>query len=130
MPVIHRGLESERGIVASHLQPASTRLQKAEHASIKKAVLARFKEGEQVADPTTGAIAVVDKSAPLGLRPLWKASNAHNHLGTVRLGDKAGPITKGKPYRGAPYGKAGTDESMEKARKTMADFQKNSGSRI
>jgi hypothetical protein len=120
-PVIHR--EDDAGILGSHPTASRftkerqlTRLEKAEQSAVKKAILAKYRPGERVANPMTGAIAVVDASAPTGLRPLWKATNAHNHLGSVRLGD-GHPVTKGKAYDGKPYGKlAGTDEDLKKQR--------------
>ena len=119
-PVIHRADEGG-GVFESHPTAARftktqpSRLAKAEQAVVKRKILAKFNEGERVADPTTGAIAVVDASMPTGLHPLWKATNAHNHGTMLRLGVQ--PVSKSKPYQGKPYGKlAGSEDDVAKRR--------------
>ena len=75
MPVYHHGDPAEGSLGLFGSQPAEkSRLQKrmeaAEDAAIKREVLARYREGERLADPATGAIALVDASAPRGLPAL------------------------------------------------------------
>ena len=131
-PVIHRGDEGG-GVFESHPTAARftkkrqpSRLAKAEQAVVKRKILAKFNEGERVADPTTGAIAVVDASMPTGLRPLWKASNAHNHGTMLRLG--VTPVSKSKAYDGPAYGHlAGSEDEIAKRR---GDRQANPNSRL
>jgi hypothetical protein len=132
MPVYHHGDPAEGSLnLFGEDKPSvkKSRLQKAEDATIKRQILAKFREGEHVADPRTGAIAVVDASAPRGLRPLWKAVNAHNHKGAFTLGvDDISKGRLGKSYDGPEYGDlSGTKSDVTKRRD---DRPANKNSRI
>ena len=121
MPVYHHGDPTEGSLnLFGEDKPSvkKSRLQKSEDATIKRQILAKFREGERLADPRTGAIAVVDASAPRGLRPVFKATNAHNHQGGFTLGvDDLTKARQGETYTGPEYGKlAGSEDQVAKRR--------------